>query len=112
MEKVRAKHYSVDGAPTSFEIIYLYNFENQPLPSMDIYTAHGDGINISANYITAEVVEACHSRGKRIGVWIRAKDFKETEEFYHEMFRIGTDFICADMPLLAMEARSKHLAQQ
>ena len=107
---MRVKEYSVDGAPASFEIIYLFNFENQPLPAEDIYTANGDGINISANYINAEVVEACHRRGKRIGVWIRAKDFKETDEFYNEMFKIGTDFICADFPLRAMEARAKFLA--
>ena len=43
---------SRDGLPPSFEIIYLYNYENQPLPEAEIYTNFGDGINISANYIS------------------------------------------------------------
>ena len=40
-------------------------------------------------------------------MWIRVKDFTETEEFYEEMFKIGTDFICADQPLKAMAARER-----
>ncbi len=56
VEKMRKAKYggrvsSIDGAPQSFDIIYLYNYENQPLPEPDIYTSFGDGINISANYI-------------------------------------------------------------
>jgi|LauGreDrversion4_2_1035121.scaffolds.fasta_scaffold558851_1 glycerophosphoryl diester phosphodiesterase len=113
VEKMRDRVYGgriqkVDGAPPSFEIIYLYNFENNPLPEPEVYTSFGDGINISANYITKEVVEACHRKNLRIGVWIRVKDFTETDEFYEEMFRIGTDFICADKPLRAMAAREKY----
>ena len=99
-----------DGAPPSFDIIYLYNYENQPLPDVEVYTGFGDGINISANYINQEVVDHCHRKGMRIGVWVRAKDFKETEEFYDEMFKIGTDFICADQPLKCMASRSKFLS--
>lgn len=110
IEKMRDRVYggripTIDGAPASFEIIYLYNYENQPLPDASVYTKYGDGINISANYITKEVVDNCHAVGKSIGVWIRAKDFKETDEFYTEMFKIGADFICADLPLRAMAAR-------
>jgi glycerophosphoryl diester phosphodiesterase len=112
IERMRTRVYggapgsTEDGKPPSFHIIYLYNYENQPLPEPEVYTQFGDGINISANYMTKEVVDACHERGKRIGVWIRAKDFKETDEFYHEMFKIGVDFICADLPLRAMAART------
>ena len=101
VEKVRTKYYggrisTIDGAPSSFEIIYLYNHENSPLPDPEVYTSRGDGINISANYITQEVVNNCHNKGLKIGVWVRAKDFKEDDEFYENMFKIGTDFICAD----------------
>ena len=53
------------------------------------------------------MVDNCHRNGKRIGVWIRSKDYQETDEFYNEMFKIGADFMCADIPLRAMEARSK-----
>jgi glycerophosphoryl diester phosphodiesterase len=73
-----------------------------------VYTSAGDGINISANHITEEVVEKCHRKGMRIGVWVRAKDYQENEEFYEQMFQIGTDFICADQPLKAMASREKY----
>ena len=79
-----------------------------PLPEPDVYLARGDGINISANHITQEVVELCHGKGMIIGVWVRAKDFKECDEFYEHMFKIGTDFICADQPLQAMAARARY----
>lgn len=46
----------------------------------------------------------------KIGVWVRAKDFKECDEFYETMFKIGTDFICADSPLRAMEVRDKYFS--
>ena len=79
VEKVRDRFYGApkleDGAPKSFDIIYLYNFENLPLPDKEVYTAFGDGINISANHITKEVVDNCHAKGRKIGVWVRAKDF-------------------------------------
>ena len=55
-----------------FDIIYLYNYDNLPLPLPEIYTAHGDGINISANHITEEVVANCKRNNKKIGVWIRS----------------------------------------
>ncbi|TNV76407.1 hypothetical protein FGO68_gene13413 [Halteria grandinella] len=116
IERMRLRVYGgrisvIDGAPSSFDIIYLYNYENQPLPEREVYTKHGDGINISANYISKEVVDAVHESGKKIGVWIRAKDYKETDEFYGEMFNLGVDFICADMPLRAMAAREEYFAK-
>ena len=43
-------------------------------------------------------------------MWVRAKDFKETEEFYEQMFKIGTDFICADHPHKCMASRERFLA--
>ena len=68
VERVRDRIYGgrvtkIDGAPPSFDIIYLYNYENQPLPEPSVYTSNGDGINISANYITQEVVDNCHAKG-------------------------------------------------
>ena len=85
----------------------MYNYENQPLPDPEVYTSKGDGINISANYINREVVENCHKKNMKIGVWVRAKDFKENDDFYENMLRIGTDFICTDFPLRAMEIRER-----
>eukprot|EP00347_Sterkiella_histriomuscorum_P003717 403363216 len=104
----RARERRRDTHPR-FDVIYLYNYENEPLPSADEYTSRGDGINISANHITDEVVANIKSKGMKLGVWIRAKDFTETEEFYENMFKFRVDFICADYPLKAMEARSRYL---
>ena len=65
-----------------FDIIYLYNYQNAPLPSWTEYTWYGDGINVSSNYINEEVVSYCRRLGKKVGVWIRDKTTKEDEEFY------------------------------
>lgn len=93
-----------------FDVIYLYNYENQPLPSPDEYTARGDGINISANHISDEVVANVKAKGMKLGVWIRVKDFTETEQFYEDMFSKRVDFICADYPIKAMEARERYIS--
>ncbi|CDW73445.1 glycerophosphoryl diester phosphodiesterase [Stylonychia lemnae] len=91
-----------------FDIIYLYNYENQPLPSPDEYLARGNGINISANHINDEVVSQVKSKGLKLGVWIRAKDYTESEETYLQMLNYGIDFICADFPLKAMATRERY----
>jgi hypothetical protein len=65
------------------EIIHLYNFfHNIDLPDPDEYLMIGTGINISANKITQEVVDLCHERGMKIGVWIDKSVFEENREFY------------------------------
>ena len=78
---------------------------NEPLPDQEEYSRHGDGINISANYINQQVVDNCKRKGKKIGVWIKASDFKENDAFYKKMFELKVDFICSDFPLRAMEIR-------
>lgn len=105
VEDVRQQHESTH---PRFDIIYLYNFENLPLPAPEVYTAFGDGINISANHLTEEVVENCKRNHKKIGVWIRAADFVENEDFYIRAFKMGVNFICADKPHDAMETRKRH----
>lgn len=66
-------------------------------------------MNLSANYICDEVVANLKKAGKKIGVWIRAKDFIESEDFYEKMFKYDIDFICSDYPLRAMQARERFL---
>lgn len=68
------------------------------MPSPDEYTSRGDGINISANHISKEIVDFVKSKGLKIGVWVRARDFSESEDFYLNMFELGVDFICSDFP--------------
>ena len=41
-----------------------------------------DGINISATYLTTEIVSQTKSSGQTIGVWLSRNDTKETEELY------------------------------
>lgn len=81
IEAVREQKYGREGHPY-FDIIYLYNDENKPLPDVDIYTSFGDGINISANHMTEEVVKNIKDKNKKIGVWVRACDFIENDEWY------------------------------
>jgi len=74
VENVRQKY---ENKHPRFDIIYLYNSRNVPLPAAEIYTAFGDGINISANHMTEEVITNCKRNHKKIGVWIREEDFVE-----------------------------------
>lgn len=88
------------------EIIYLYNFyEHEELPDPSIYAVKGDGINISASKLTAEVIRNCHRNGKKVGVWVDAATFKEDTAFYKRMMNMDVDFFCTDYPLEAMEVR-------
>lgn len=41
-----------------------------------------DGINISANHLTEEIVKKTHALGKTVGVWLARTACKETEELY------------------------------
>lgn len=83
VEQVRTTYEKVH---PRFDIFYLWNQEGKPLPSADELLASGDGINISYNYLTPEVLKLCRSKGKKLGVWVRVLDFKENDDFYHKMF--------------------------
>lgn len=73
VDKVRQKYADLH---PRFDIMYLYNnFQNQPLPAPEIYLSHGDGIVVSQNYLTEEVVKNIKEKGKKIGVWVRAQEF-------------------------------------
>lgn len=91
-----------------FDIIYLYNYENQPLPEPEVYTAKGDGVNLSANHLNEEVMVNLKRAGLKVGVWVRAKDFTENDEFYTKMIDLGVNFICSDFPLRAMHVRDNY----
>lgn len=101
-----------EGVYPKFDIIYLYNDDNVPLPSPDVYTAFGDGVNISANHITQEVVNICKQKGLKVGVWIRKIDFTEDDSFYNKMYEMGVDFIVSDFPLRAMEVRQTYFSAE
>lgn len=62
VEIVRSKYES---KYPKFDIIYLYNSMNVPLPASEIYTLHGDGINVSANHLTEEVIANCRRNHKK-----------------------------------------------
>jgi glycerophosphoryl diester phosphodiesterase len=95
------------------EIIYLYNFyDHMCLPDPSIYAVKGDGINISSNHLTAEVIRNCHNNGKKVGVWIDASLFKESTDFYIKMMDMGVDFFCTDYPLNAMETKAQWLQEK
>ena len=71
--------------------IYLYNYyDHDELPSPDIYSQRGKGINISSTKLTREVVEICHKNNKLVGVWIDREIFSENEEFYHHIINMGS----------------------
>lgn len=91
-----------------FDIVYLWNNFNHPLPTPDEYTANGDAINISFNHFTEEVFEICRSKGLKLGVWIRKQNYTEDDDFYHMMYESGVDFFSSDFPDRALEVRRRY----
>ena len=61
-----------------------------------------DGIHVQYNpdIITKELVDELHANGKIISVWIdsNSKHYKEDEQFYMSLARVGVDMICTDYP--------------
>jgi len=55
------------------------------------------------------VVAHLKLKGLKIGVWVRAKDFTENDDFYRQMIDYKIDFICADFPLRAMQVRDDYI---
>jgi glycerophosphoryl diester phosphodiesterase len=64
-----------------------------------------DGINMSATYLTKEIVDQAKKLGKTVGVWLERKDTKETKELYDLVFGSKVDFVFLDAPLPGMQFR-------
>jgi glycerophosphoryl diester phosphodiesterase len=90
------------------DTIHLYNFyDHFELPDPEEYLSIGNSINISATKLNEEVVNLCHSRGMKVGVWVDVTTFIENAKFYKTILKIGVDFLVTDYPLIAMELRNK-----
>jgi hypothetical protein len=51
-------------------------------------------------------VDNCHSRGKKVGVWIdKSVTTEETIDLWHKVMDLDVDFICTDYPLEMIQAR-------
>ena len=80
--------------------IVLHNFyDNMKLPPLAELVGQGDGINISYEHLTKEVIAACHAHNKLVSVWIDAEVTKETVEMYKRLIDLGVDSFCSDFPL-------------
>jgi len=96
----------------SVDIIHLYNFyDHFELPDPSEYLAIGNAINISATKINQEIVDLCHSKGMKVGVWVDATTFVENSKFYKTIMKLGVDFLVTDYPLIAMELRNKWMSK-
>jgi glycerophosphoryl diester phosphodiesterase len=77
----------------------LHNFYNYiDLPPLEQLTKQGDGVNISYEHLTKEVVDACHENGKIVSVWFDATVTNETVTMYKKMLDLGVDAFCSDWP--------------
>lgn len=101
--------------------IYLHNFyPEDELPPISQLVTQGDGINISYEALTKELVDTMHAHGKLISVWIDAGVTRETEQVYQRLIDLGVDCFCSDFPLevsakrdqLMMEASISSLGAQ
>ena len=90
-----------------FMLVQLLNRGNKQIP--DYTPPQGtDGINISATYLTEEIVHKTHALNKTIGVWLSRSASKENEEMYEKCFRLGVDFVYFDAPVPAMIYRDSN----
>lgn len=66
--------------------VYLHNFYNHvEVSPLQEVIQQGDGINISYEHLTEELVQACHSHGKLVCVWIDTDVTKESQETYRRL---------------------------
>jgi len=88
--------------------VYLYNSYPQiELPSLENIVQHGDGINISYEYLTEEVVAACHAHKKLVCVWIDTSVTTENVEMYRRLIDLEVDVFCNDWPLEVTKLRDQ-----
>jgi len=86
--------------------VYLYNFYPETvLPSFEEIVRRGDGINISYEHLTQELVSFCHAHKKLVCVWIDTTVTTETLEMYKRLIDLGVDLFCSDWPLEVTKLR-------
>lgn len=77
-------------------------------PETDYTPSEGtDGINISATYLTAEIVQQTHRIGKTVGVWLARSASVEDKAMYELCFGLKVDFVYFDVPIPAMGHRDQ-----
>lgn len=95
-------------AETGYHVrtVYLYNFYPEcKLPPLEELVQSGDGINISYEELSEEVVAFCHANNKVVMVWIDTSVTTETVELYRRLIDLGVDAFCSDWPLQVTQLR-------
>ena len=93
--------------------IYIQNFYNDiKLPSNEDLIKMGDGINISFEHVTKDVVEAMHAAKKIVCVWIDRTVTKETPDVFKKLIDMKIDSFCTDYPLEVAKIRDEYLLQK
>lgn len=88
--------------------VKLHNFyDNMKLPALSEVVSNYDGINISYEHLTEEVVKACHQHDKLVCVWVDAEVTKETVAMYKRLIDLGVDSFCSDFPLEVTNLRDQ-----
>lgn len=86
--------------------MYLHNFHDYiSLPPLDIILRQGEGLSVSSNHATPELVKACRQHGKILNVWIDCDVTVEDEYLHRRFLELGVHCLITDMPLKASEVR-------
>lgn len=89
-----------------FMLIQLFNRDNKY--ELDYTPPYGvDGINVSANHVTKEMVLKTHKLGKTVGVWLSRAQCMETQKLYDHVYDLEVDFVYVDAPVPAMTFRDR-----
>lgn len=93
--------------------LYLHNFHDYlSLPPMDVILRQGDGLSVSSNHVTSELVHVCRTHGKILSVWIDCDATQEDEYLHTRMLELGVHCLITDMPLIATEVRQNFFADR
>ena len=93
--------------------MYLHNFYDYiSLPPLEVILRQGDGLSVSSNHVTHELVQACRQHGKILNVWIDCDVTTESEYLHKHFLELGVHCLITDMPLIATEVRQNFFASR
>jgi glycerophosphoryl diester phosphodiesterase len=93
--------------------LYLHNFYDYiSLPPLEVILKQGEGISVSSNHVTPELVQACRQHGKILSVWIDCDVTVESTYLHNQMLELGVHCLITDMPRVATEVRQNFFANK
>lgn len=93
--------------------MYLHNFHDYiSLPPLSVILRQGDGLSVSSNHVTEELVQTCRQHGKILNVWIDCDVTVEDEYLHSRFLDLGVHCLITDFPLIATRVRHEYFTER